>query len=186
MATMGDRALNILIIGHKGHGKDEVGLRLSKLLECEYRSSSLFMCEKAVFPTLAPLYGYSTIQECYEDRDNHRKEWFDLIYAYNETSPTRTADELLAVAPIYVGMRNRIEFEANMQKRNFDIVMWVEASDRKPQESSDSMQLTEEDADYFIDNNGSLSALQAQLEYYADLISALQAVKRETYLQTFG
>lgn len=178
--------MNILILGHKGHGKDEVGMRLGKLLSCEYRSSSLFICEKAVFPVLAPLYGYMTIQECYEDRDNHRKEWFDLIYAYNEDSPTRTADELLEVAPIYVGMRNRIEFEANKEKRNFDVVIWVEAGNRKPLEDSGSMELTEEDADYVVDNNGSYCALQVQLEYYADLILSLREVKYAVMGQTFG
>lgn len=178
--------MNILILGHKDHGKDEVGLRLGKLLGCEYRSSSLFICEKAVFPTLAPRYGYETIQECYEDRDNHRQEWFDLIYAYNEKTPTRTADELLEVAPIYVGMRNRIEFEANKEKRNFDLVFWVEASGRKPSEAATSMELTEEDADYVIDNNGSKKALQVQLEYYADLIARLEEVRLMTLAETFG
>ena len=176
--------MNILIIGHKDHGKDEVGLRLGQLLGCKYLSSSLFMCERAVLPTLAPLYGYATVKDCYDDRDNHRQEWFDLIYAYNRKSPTRTADELLAEAPIYVGMRNRIEFDANMDKGNFDVVLWVDASKRKPKESHVSMELTEEDADYVVCNNGSLGDLHPQLVYYASLITT-RALAKE-YANTPG
>jgi len=178
--------MNILIIGHKDHGKDEVGERLSKLLECEYRSSSLFMCEKAVLPTLAPKYGYASVEECYNDRDNHREEWFDLIYEYNRLSPTRTADELLEVAPIYVGMRNRIEFTANMDKGNFDLIFWVDGSKRKPLESSKSLELCEEDADYCIDNNGTIEDLDPQLTFYADLIRKMERARAETLLETFS
>jgi hypothetical protein len=162
--------MNVLIIGHKSHGKDEVGARLARLLKCKYLSSSLFMCEKAVLPTLAPLYGYTTVADCYADRNNHREEWFNLIYAYNADAPTRTADELLKEASIYVGMRNRIEFNANMDKRNFDVVLWVEAGKRKEKEAYESMELTEEDADYVVDNNGTTDDLHAQLVYYASLI----------------
>lgn len=178
--------MNVLIIGHKSHGKDEAGARLARLLECQYLSSSLFMCERAVLPTLAPLYEYTSVEDCYADRDNHREEWFNLIYEYNRLSPTRTADELLKEASIYVGMRNRIEFNANMDKGNFDVVLWVEAGKRKEKEPHESMELTEEDADYVVDNNGSVEDLQAQLVYYASLIRYLEKARTQALQETFS
>lgn len=155
--------MNVLIIGHKGHGKDEVGMRMAGLLSTQYRSSSLYLSERVILPVLGPLHGYGTAQECYEDRNAHRKVWFDLIHEYNTPDLTRLAREILSEATIYVGMRNRKEFEACQNSGLFDAVVWVDASQREPLESPESMELTQADADCVIDNNGRLGELHPRI-----------------------
>ncbi|MCG7626071.1 hypothetical protein MHM97_22165 [Epibacterium sp. Ofav1-8] len=67
------------------------------------------------------------------------------------------AEQVLALAPIYVGMRSRAEFDRS--KSLFDVVIWVDASKRLPLEPFSSMDLTKHDADLIVDNNRGLSEL---------------------------
>ena len=77
---------------------------------------------------------YSDIEECYEDRVNHRKEWFDQIVAYNTPDLLRLAKEIYSVYDIYVGIRNRHEFEAAKDAGLFDFSIWVDRSKHFPSE----------------------------------------------------
>lgn len=181
----GYSSVNILIIGHKSHGKDEVGLRLAGLLNTQYRSSSLFLSERIVYPVLGPKYGYRTTAECYADRDNHREEWFNLIHEYNKDDGARLAKEILKEATIYVGMRNRVEYQVCIDQGLFDVILWVDADKRKPLESPKSMQLTEEDADFVVDNNGTKGELQQQLIYYAQVLQNQSLCQSSTLTETF-
>lgn len=153
-------SLKFLIIGHRQHGKSDVGRMLTNLLNTTAHDSSWFMCERVVYPQLKDAYGYTSAQECYEDRDNHRQEWFELIEAYND-EPDRLTRAILAEGDIYVGMRSRMEFEG--AKHHFDVIIWVDASERKPLESRESMRLRKEDAHYVLDNNGGIDELLPRL-----------------------
>lgn len=121
---------NVLILGAADHGKDEAATILCELTGWQYRSSSLFACERAVLPTLAPLYNYASIEECYNDRGAHRVQWRNLIRVYNRDDKTRLARELLAEANVYVGMRSRDEYEACKAAKLFDYTLWVSAYGR--------------------------------------------------------
>jgi len=151
--------LKLLIIGHARHGKDTVCEMLTDLLNLKFKSSSDFVNEKAVFPVLSKLYGYETLEECYEDRVNHRPEWFNLLRAYNGEDPVRLGRELFNEYDVYCGLRNREEYQAMKRAGLFDLVIWVDASERLPLETSDSMELTMSDADIVIDNNADLNRL---------------------------
>jgi hypothetical protein len=132
---------------------------LTDLLNLRFKSSSDFVNEKAVFPVLSKLHGYETLEECYEDRVNHRPEWFNLLRAYNGEDPARLGRELFAEYDVYCGLRNREEFQAMKRAGLFDLVIWVDASERLPLETSDSMELCVGDADIVIDNNADLNRL---------------------------
>lgn len=151
--------MKLLIIGHARHGKDTVCEMLTDLLNLKFKSSSDFVNEKAVFPVLSKLYGYETLEECYEDRVNHRPEWFNLLRAYNGEDPVRLGRELFNEYDVYCGLRNREEYQAMKRAGLFDLVIWVDASERLPLETSDSMELTMSDADIVIDNNADLNRL---------------------------
>lgn len=152
--------MNILLIGHRQHGKTDVGHLLAKVLNTTAHDSSRFMCERVIFPALKDKYGYATPQECYDDRGNHRQEWFEMIEAYND-EPDRLTRAILAEGSIYVGMRSRMEFAGSNQ--HFDFIVWVDASKRVPEEPSTSMKLTKEDADYVLDNNGPFENLPHEI-----------------------
>lgn len=129
--------MKLLIIGKAGHGKDTAAELLASLLRMKFASSSLFACERAVFPVLSEKYGYRDIQDCYDDRDDHRIEWRDLISSYNTPDKTRLVREVLRDHDIYVGMRCHEEYEAT--KHMFDMVLWIDAGFRLPLKQDPSL-----------------------------------------------
>lgn len=87
--------MNLLIIGHQGHGKTDVGQKLAELLKTTAHDSSWFMCERVIYPALKDKYNYESAAECHSDRGYHRQEWFELIEAYN-SEPDRLTRAILA------------------------------------------------------------------------------------------
>lgn len=155
--------MKIMLIGHARHGKDTVCELLVERLNLTFRSSSDFVNERAVFPVLAPLYDYQTLDECYQDRVNHRQEWYELLRDYNGDDAARLGRELFAENDIYCGLRHREEFEAMKAEGLFDVCIWVDASHRLPPEPIESMTLTRDDADFMINNNHSLASLEVDV-----------------------
>lgn len=168
---------SLLVLGHKSHGKDFFCELLVKETQLHFYSSSYFVNEKVVFPVLGPKYDYPDAISCYEDRDNHRVEWRDLILAYNTPDRTRMAREILSEVNIYCGMRSNEEFQACEKARLFDFIFWVRATGRLNnkgvalEENDESM-----DIDYnpkrmiLIDNSGSKDNLKHQAKIAADII----------------
>lgn len=154
--------LKLLIIGHARHGKDTAAEILRDNFSIKFCSSSLFIAERAVMPVLGHLY--SSVEECYLDRGNHRKEWKDAIKAYNTPDLTRLSREMLETLDLYVGMRDKEEFEACREAGLFDLVIWVDASERHPPEPKDSNQLSAAEADIIITNNGTLQELNEKVK----------------------
>jgi dephospho-CoA kinase len=81
---MGVLKNNIIIIGNFRHGKDTVAEIMKNLYGFNYESSSVAACKIFLFEALKNKYNYSTIEECFEDRGNHRAEWYELICEYNK------------------------------------------------------------------------------------------------------
>jgi len=149
------RLPKILICGHGRHGKDTVAEILELHFGFRYSSSSNWCSEHVVFPKLKHKYNYVTIEQCYEDRVNHRSEWFDIISEYNSPDRTTLGRAILAEGDIYVGLRNKAEMWALRNTRVFDISIWIDALDRLPPEDESSMTIEPWMCDFWIDNNGS-------------------------------
>lgn len=145
--------MKILIIGHKGSGKTHIGKILGGRLGVGYKDSSAYCFDHVVYPVLKEKYGYLNEAEAMADKDNRRADWFDLISQYNAI-PDRLTREILKDHNIYVGMRNRREFEGS--HHHFDLRIWIDASERVPDESIKSMELTKADAQYVFNNNGGI------------------------------
>lgn len=165
-------AKKLLILGMARSGKDTFAELICKHKPSfSFESSSLFVCEKAVFPTLSGKYGYKTIEECYEDRDGYRPEWFELISAYN--SPKyRLAEELLSKHDIYVGLRNNEEYQACLERDLFDLIFWVDGTKRTGKvENRESFNIDYDPGIMFwIDNNRSLKHLEQTAAKFAKLL----------------
>lgn len=143
----------LLVYGHRQHGKDSACEYLAQAYGLMFSSSSLFACERFLFESMRLTYGYQTIEECYADRDQHREYWFNAIANYNHPDPTKLGRELYAQYDIYCGIRNDVEFNALVEAGLIKTKLWVDASKRKPLEPATSMKLTQDTADYVIDNN---------------------------------
>lgn len=155
----------IAVIGHKRHGKDEVANFLSDFLDMTFTSSTDIVAELAVYPAIKTKYGYDTLAECIADKDNHRKEWFELIQEYNKDDKARATKQILKVSDIRVGTRCREELIK--EKPLYNLIIWVDASERKGNETSDSISVTKDMADIIIDNNGTLEELYSRVKNLA-------------------
>lgn len=151
--------MKLLIIGHGRHGKDAVGEILRRDFGLKSVSSSEFAAQKAVYPVVSDLY--PDWRACFADRHAHRDLWFHAIAAYNLRPGPMLAEQILEAHDIYTGMRRRDEFERSAHV--FDCVIWVDRSEHLPPEPGSSMELTAEDADLVIDNNGALEDLAPEV-----------------------
>jgi hypothetical protein len=153
----------ILIIGNARHGKDTVAEYMKSFFGYEFKSSSLAASEIFIYNTLKDKYGYKTPVECFEDRVNHRSEWFDLICEFNKDDKARLAKEIMKSADIYVGMRSDEECQECLKQGVFDIVIGV-FDPRKPLEDKSSFDIDLfMESHYLILNNGTLNELGSRV-----------------------
>lgn len=150
--------MSILVLGHARHGKDEFAARLCKHVPLKFASSSETALV-AIYPVLTHILQEKDKQILFANRSEHRELWRLLIELYNTPDKSALSRLILKDNDIYVGMRSTAEFQAS--KHLFDLVVWVDASERKPLEPS--MHIQQTDDMVYIDNNGSLDDLEAQV-----------------------
>ena len=153
----------LLIIGHARHGKDTVAQELKDLYGYTFESSSVVASRIFLYDTLKEKYGYTSPEQCFEDRANHRAEWHDLICEYNKDDKARLAKDILKNADIYVGMRSDEECEECLRQGVFDLVIGV-FDPRKPLEPRDSFNINIWDrSDIIIPNHQGLAELRNRI-----------------------
>lgn len=144
--------MKIFVIGHGRHGKDTVGEVIRDMTGLTFESSSMFCAEHVVTPWLEKLgITYDSLEECYEDRVNHRVEWYNAIRAFNEDDESKLSAAIFSEYDMYVGIRSRVEFLAS--RHLSDLSIWVEASERVPQ-IDPTCKILPTDCDIILDNNG--------------------------------
>jgi hypothetical protein len=154
---------HIYIVGHGRHGKDTVAEILRDDYGLKFTASSWFMAGKVVFPALKNKYGYKSVAECFDDRHNHRAEWFDLIDKANPNG-TELSEAIFKENEVYIGIRNKRELDAVKADSRFNpLVIWVDASKRTQPEPESSMTIKQKDANYILDNNGTIDDLKANI-----------------------
>jgi len=155
----------LLIIGHARHGKDTVAGILNEMYGYTFKSSSQAAAEIFIYDALKDKYGYKSFEECYEDRMNHREEWYNMICEYNSEDPARLAKEIMKTNDIYVGMRSAREIESCVEQGVFDYIVAV-YDERKPYEDESSIDDTIfEYTDVAIYNNGTLDDLKREVAF---------------------
>ena len=160
--------MKLLILGHKRSGKDTMAEILRDNFEFTFQSSSQAASDIFIYDVLKDKYGYSTPEECFEDRVNHRSEWYDLICEYNLYDKMRLAKKILETNDGYVGMR---AFEECEEAKNlFDLIVWVDASYRVEPEHTSSMTANKWQAHLIIENNGSLEEFKEKVLVFGDSV----------------
>ena len=162
--------MKLLILGNARHGKDTLAELLQEYYGLTFMSSSQAASDIFLYDLLKDKYGYKTSEECFNDRVNHREEWYTEICNYNKDDRARLALNILERVQCYVGMRDKQEFEECKKRNLFDLIIWVDASDRLPLEPSSSFNITKSDADIIIENNGTLSDLQDKAKRIGGII----------------
>lgn len=160
----------LLILGNMRHGKDSFAELLNKHFGLTFKSSSQAATDIFLYDTLKDKYGYTTPEECFEDRVNHRAEWKDLICHYNKDDRAKLAKEILKNSDCYVGMRDRAEINECMKQGLFDIIVWIDASDRLPLEPADSFDIDKSCADIIIENNGTFEEFKEKVLRFGKIL----------------
>jgi hypothetical protein len=153
----------LFVCGYARSGKDTVAAILKDKLGLIGESSSYFVAEKHVRQWLEKNYSlsYETLDDCYEDRINHRSKWYDAIRDYTRDDPARMARDIFSENNLYVGIRSREEFLAAKPLAN--LAIWVDASKRVPPEDESSCTILREDCDAVLDNNGTEEELSERV-----------------------
>ena len=159
---------NVIVFGHKEHGKDAVCEYLEHRYGVSFSGSSWYACKTFLFDQIKEEFGYATPEECYADRRNHRQLWYEAIRDYNKDDRAKMGKEIFCESTIYCGIRDREEFEALKDQGAFSAAIWIDSSKRLPPESSESMNLSIFDSDFIVDNNRVLADLHRELDALAD------------------
>lgn len=155
--------MKLLIIGHCRHGKDTVAQMITDMFGLTFISSSEAAADLFIFDALKEKYGYKTVEECFKDRVNHRKEWYDLITEFNSSDKARLAKGILKHSDMYVGMRDHEEIQECIRQGLFDYIIGV-YDPRKPHEPKESFNIDLfEEADLIIPNASSLGILESKV-----------------------
>ncbi len=152
------------------HGKDTLAELLNQQFGLLFESSSQSAANIFIYDELKEKYGYTTPEQCFEDRVNHRAEWYDMICDYNKDDKARLAKGILKRSDCYVGMRDRAEIDECMKQGVFDLIVWVDASDRLPLESPDSFNIDKSCADIIIDNNGTFEQFKTRVSRFGKIL----------------
>lgn len=124
-----NRKPKLLVIGHGRHGKDTLAELLCKFSDLTFNSSSFAAAECFLFDQMnREGYSYESVQECFEDRHNHREYWKKAISDFNTPDRGALCRRILDSNDIYVGMRCHKEYLA--VNHLFDMIFLVDATPR--------------------------------------------------------
>lgn len=161
----------ICIIGHARHGKDTLAEMINQRYGYKSESSSQAASRLFLYDALKDKYGYKTPKECFEDRVNHRAEWFDMICEYNKNYPGQLAADIMKSNDIYTGMRSDRELRACLRDGIFDLVIGVYNPDL-PEEPEDSFDIDIWGmSDFIIPNAGNLHDLRDRVVLLEELLA---------------
>jgi len=158
---------------NESSGKDHAAEYLKNRLGYSFESSSYFACKYFLFDKLKEEFGYKTIKQCYEDRHSEgmRQRWFEEIKLLNKHDPIFLSKEIFKKHQIYVGLRSRSELISAKNEFKDLLCVWIEASKRVHElEGLESCDITQDDCDIIIGNNGSIEEFNVKLEKLAKLL----------------
>lgn len=116
--------MNILVLGHKQHGKTTVA-RMLQRYDLTFIDTSDLLIDLAIKLNLKDYKpeGYVTSRDqVYRDKERYR-DWLAYSLAVYNTQ-NNFCEHVLSKCNIYCGMRSAEEYEAN--KHRFDRIVWVE------------------------------------------------------------
>ncbi len=152
--------MKVLVLGHGRHGKDTVAEMLRDMVGIKFESSSEAASE-ILFDDICSRIDtiYPTPADAFAHRHNHREIWKAAITSYNTPDKSKLCKAILKKSDMYVGMRCIEEYEAS--KDLFDLVIYVDASERHPDDVT--MTIPFERGMRLLDNNGTLEDLKQEV-----------------------
>ena len=94
----------------------------------------------------------------------HRTAWYNAIRDFNRPDATTLGRAIWEDNDVYCGLRSSAEFHALRNAGVPDLVIWVDAGERVPDEDKSSCTVEPWMADLVLDNNGSMDELRVNLK----------------------
>lgn len=151
--------MKILILGHAGHGKDEVAKILVKKFGLQFYSATEYINEYIVYPALRD--NYKSKEDCLLDKNNNRSLWYDLVY----DSKIDIVKEVLKKSDIYVGLRDISMLLKCIHNKTFDLILCVYNPLLKTEDTSSMTIPLFMYSDIVILNNKDLQSLEDKVSY---------------------
>jgi dephospho-CoA kinase len=158
--------LKMIVTGMSRHGKDTMCEYLRDNHGINFAASSYTACEIFLYEKLKDEFGYKSLEECFEDRLNHKERWYTEIKDFNTPDLAKLGRYIFKKAPTYCGIRDDEELEELIISEGIDLIVWVDASKRKPPQSSCSMKLNASCAHVTLDNNGTKEEFHQTIETF--------------------
>lgn len=152
--------MRLIICGPGRCGKDSASIWFRNFTTLRYHDSTSEAAAKVVYRQLASKYGYSSVEEAFKDRHNHRQEWADAIGRHNQPDGLTLYTDMLENNDILNGVRWTHELEAIVNAGLIDLVIWIE----RDVPHDPSLTFDANAADIIIPNNQTLYHLYARLE----------------------
>jgi hypothetical protein len=157
------KILKICILAPSRWGKDTAAEILGEHFGFNFKPTSETISEILIYDKLKDKYNYKTPLECFEDRINHRSDWYNIINEYNSLDKTRLVKKILETTDIYVGLRDSEQIEQCIKEKLFDLIIWIDASERLPTEDSSSFNIDKRYADIIIENNSDYNTFKEKV-----------------------
>lgn len=153
----------LIILGYARHGKTTVQ-EILKEKGFKIVDQTEYIVEKILVPSV-----YPTREEALQNKFKDRALWFEKVNEYNSEEPSRLQRELFECgSDVHVGMRNIRELKH--AKENLNVISaWVQDT-RKSPESENSCNIQPNDADYILDNSGTLEDLSENINELLSLL----------------
>jgi len=162
--------MQIVICGHGRCGKDTASQWFMEHTRLRFHESTSEAAAQLCYQRLREKYGYYSVEQAFEDRHNHRKEWAEIIWAYNEPDGLTLYRDMLEANDILNGVRKASELEALRTHLLVDLVIWID----RDVPNDPSLEMDSSVADIIIDNNGTLADLHQKLSRFARVARILR------------
>lgn len=146
-----------MICGPGLSGKDEVAGYLCRKAGLRRPQSSSFVAA----PLVAAMAGSEDYRPIWEDRRNHREFWLKAMTALRVDDPALFARMCLGTGDMFVGARQKEEYESTIREKIVELVIWVE---RPGIPHDPTIEFGPELCDLIVPNYGTLDELYAKLD----------------------
>lgn len=158
----------LAVCGYGTHGKGTFCQLLAGLTTLRYTQSTSEAAAEVVFAAIGTRYGYANSHECWLDRRNHRAEWFDIIREYNKPDGMTLYREMLKTQDILEGIRDSFELRTLKEAGLVQKSVWISAEKRLPPELIASNNVTQDDCDAWVGNNGTRREFIQKVQEFID------------------
>jgi len=162
-------SINLAICGEGRAGKDTVANWLQNYTTLQYDGSTSEACATLCYEALKEQYGYADVAAAFADRHNHRREWAECIWQFNQPDGLTLYRDMVGDSNILNGIRRAGELQACVDAGIVDLRIWIDRDVPK----DESCEIDADDCDIVIRNHGALDDLHRKLERFARTLGIL-------------